>query len=1231
MKILSVQFSNINSLKGEWKIDFTKPPFSENALFAITGPTGAGKTTILDAICLALYHKTPRIKVVSSSTNELMTHGTGECSAEVVFSVKSVEYIASWSMKRARGKADGKLQSALVSLAERQSGKIIASQIKPKLDAIESVTGLDFERFTKSMLLSQGDFAAFLNAEEGERAELLEELTGTEIYGLISQQVHQHFTEAKQKKELLSARSQGIELLSDDEKSAFAQSLSENEVRIRDLKKELVTHSSNLNWWQNYNATAERLALTASAKLQAQSELDACDAVKQQLMDVELAKGMEPLYEEYQRLSNEREQAALNERTVLSSLTASEQLLPKFEKDVAAATQAVEDDRQQLEHFEAHIVSQIAPLDKQIDIESQQLQRLRAKHDTLSEQHIPLQQEIKLLIEKQLGFEQDIERVLAYQKRYSLDDQLEQNLPLWQHKMAQLQQEQSKVRDHEVALAADGKLIEQSIQRRASLVSTREAQSVELEPSQKKLTDLKRQIEDGLASFKGDIKELHAATEKARIQQQMADELLRTHNTALDLKGQLAQSARSVGEDRELEAQCLKSIATLKADYRECDTQVKWLEKLVSQADTIAMLRTELKDDQPCVVCGSREHQAIDDTLTELSDEKQQLQQKAAQLKAITEQGQAQREQQAVLKQKIEHQQHLISSLQPEYDVAREKWNTQLNALVETGFNLVVDFEQIQTSQSAAEHCRAQFEQTNALALLIQSLTHESSRMEAFIQQANTAIQGLDNDIRAIESELKSSQEREQHTREQLSKTKQSWQGALEDLKASIHRFVEIDSVVDASELVDGLTALRERLAAWKKHESELLNAKNARIEISQALAQKNTINEQWTTDLNEMQSELTTKQQQLNELQEKRFSILGRKTIDDTRAEFKQKLVINERGQQAASAKLRECETSITQLKTELNSVKAHLQKLTLLQQQANQQWLNTVEESSFDNEEAFKQTLQLHANAPIWKKQIALAEQALQHALGEWSAIDKQQQEILNKKPSELPDEESCKRAVSTTEEAIQQIQQQNGEINSRIDIDHQNQSKAAELVEEMKAFDIYYDDIAYLHGLIGSSSGDKFRKFAQSLTLDNLVYLANKRLAQLHGRYRLKRNQNTDLQFNVIDSWQADVERDTKTLSGGESFLVSLALALALSDLVSHKTSIDSLFLDEGFGTLDSETLDIALDALDNLQTSGKMIGVISHIDALKERIPTQLVVSKKSGLGVSVLADPYRVAS
>lgn len=163
--------------------------------------------------------------------------------------------------------------------------------------------------------------------------------------------------------------------------------------------------------------------------------------------------------------------------------------------------------------------------------------------------------------------------------------------------------------------------------------------------------------------------------------------------------------------------------------------------------------------------------------------------------------------------------------------------------------------------------------------------------------------------------------------------------------------------------------------------------------------------------------------------------------------------------------------------------------------------------------------------------------------------------------------------------------------------------------------------------LHKLIGSSDGQKFRNFAQGLTFDFMIRGANEQLQKMSDRYLLIRDDNEPLELNVIDNYQAGEIRSCKNLSGGESFIISLALALGLSSMASNNSTkniqVDSLFLDEGFGTLDDDSLDIALDTLTSLQQEGKLIGVISHVQALKDRILTQIKVEKLSG-GVSKIS-------
>ena len=222
-----------------------------------------------------------------------------------------------------------------------------------------------------------------------------------------------------------------------------------------------------------------------------------------------------------------------------------------------------------------------------------------------------------------------------------------------------------------------------------------------------------------------------------------------------------------------------------------------------------------------------------------------------------------------------------------------------------------------------------------------------------------------------------------------------------------------------------------------------------------------------------------------------------------------------------------------------------------------------------------------------------------------------------------------EALAEQIQALQERLRALSERQGELRAQLQADEARRNSQQALFAEIAAQEGEHRLWQQLNGLIGSADGAKFRKFAQGLTLDHLIHLANRQLTRLHGRYQLARKSSGELELEVRDTWQADVARDCRTLSGGESFLVSLALALALSDLVSHKTSIDSLFLDEGFGTLDGETLEVALDALDNLNASGKTIGVISHVEAMKERIPVQLRVHKGVGLGYSRLDARFAV--
>ncbi|MFT6113873.1 MAG: exonuclease SbcC [Oleispira sp.] len=372
-------------------------------------------------------------------------------------------------------------------------------------------------------------------------------------------------------------------------------------------------------------------------------------------------------------------------------------------------------------------------------------------------------------------------------------------------------------------------------------------------------------------------------------------------------------------------------------------------------------------------------------------------------------------------------------------------------------------------------------------------------------------------------------------------------------------------------------------------------------------------------------------REHELAELTKIRASLLLESDVNIAREKAKQAVALLAENAKASLDQLQQSKQSIENISGQMGVVNNQCVLNEQDLDNKNKQWQCDLEASPFVSTEDFlaavlepQQREALLAVEQDLKQRLIQQQTLLQQAQG----VDRELQQSEIKINLGDQDKLQVQQQLDTTKQQLKRLAQRQGEVNHHLASDQQRRERQKEVLVNIDRARKSYDDIAYLHSLIGSQKGDKFRRFAQGLTLDHLVYLANLQLDRLHGRYLLQRKNNAALELEVLDTWQGDNVRDTRTLSGGEGFLVSLALALALSDLVSHKTQIESLFLDEGFGTLDNETLDTALDALDSLNASGKMIGVISHVEAMKERIPVQIKVQKLNGLGTSCLADSFK---
>lgn len=1195
MKILKVKSLNINSLKGEFEIDF-KTFLNDNALFAITGPTGAGKSTILDIITCALYGRTPRLK----NPNELMARHTGESLCEVEFEIKGDIYRSSWTQKRARKSAEGKFQTAKMELSDVSTSKVIKSTLRDVPKYVEDLSGLDFDRFIQSMMLAQGSFDAFLKAKESDRSTLLEKITGTQIYAKISKEIYDTYAASKSEIDYDKKSLDDTQLLDTKEVEEMSKALEENKKQKLELdikEKELLLiktwietltklESDDIKYTELFNNIKKE-------KEDKKEEFQKLDLANRAL-------NIEKVYSQQNSLESDIKNDEKTQTKLIADLKQSKEKLSSIESSYETSQKETVKAKENFD-VETKKIKEVRTFAVKIDEKQKSLKELEEKISIKTQESSKLQKAQTLIQEEYVNTKEELDSTKEYIQKNHIDESLIESLALIQKDIKEYEQESTTLKELLSSYESINKKekeqktiydkLSQEVKELNTVYETHKSEYIQLESKSSDDTTKEDELRANtktIESLINSLKEHESLIKKIEAEKQLHESNTKEQELLIS----------SIDTKQSLVDELIKHIATLRVK-KEHELQIKKYEDD----------RAKLKEGDDCFLCGSQEHPFIKESIVvNTNDTNTLIKEKELEYKTHENELKSLHTKLTTVKVKIESSTLETSKLSKQNESIEELFKTKSIKLNEhTKTNLEEELQN--TSEELSSITKRREEKEKLLKLRDSSYTSYLTKQE---------------ESGAIDKELTKTIS----SKEQIKKDETKSNEKISSLKEQLTTLFKAYNIVFKTDTYkDEVKALEIRKTTYQ---TKLSKNKEYESKLNQTSINKKE-NETKLTSL-ELELKTDTKNKDvyissIEELKTKCIKVLNVADINIYELEVNSILKEVQDKNNNLNQELTAAKTNDEALKAQEKTLKEKLlssrQILEDLKTKVQEELIN----NNFGSIETFKEAILSKEQ----REELTLLCKTIEDKYNEYQTLKTNSSKALeDHKKQEVkvkPIDEVIKE-LHELQSKIDELQLSIGAVSQtlkRNEKDEQkHQEKIFQLEKKKEAFKVWVK----LNEMIGSADGNKFAKFAQGITLDQLISLANNHLCVLSSRYELQRSseQKQLLEIEVIDSFQGNVVRPVSTLSGGESFIVSLSLALGLSELASQKIAIDSLFLDEGFGTLDEDSLETALNALNLLQSSGKMVGVISHVEALKERIPLQIKVVPK-GDGTSFLDLNY----